>query len=216
SLPDRHGHRRPPYAAAPRRAAAAALPPRRGAAQRARPVRLDARRLPAAAPRHARGARRLRRGLPSLRRGHRSPVPRDASRLGALVRARVGGAARAPGRHRPPAPDARDDLALGRDRALRAPTSGAAARTVSAIDKFDRLAPGYAAHDYADPERYAARRADLALAVGPQLPPAASVPDPACADANMPEPLLARGPPYPAAAGTRAMTEERRPAPAAP
>jgi SAM-dependent methyltransferase len=81
---------------------------------------------------------------------------------------------------------------------------------VSAIDKFDRLAPGYATHDYADPERYAARRADVALAVGPQLPPGATVLDLACGDANMAEPLLARGLRYRGVDGSAAMIEEAR------
>ena len=54
----------------------------------ARRGRLDARRLPAPAPRDARRARRLGRGLPALRRGHRPLLPRHARRLGALVRAR--------------------------------------------------------------------------------------------------------------------------------
>src|SRR5262249_47642388 len=135
---------------------------------------------------------------------------RDASRLGALVRARRGGAARASGRHRPPAPDACHDLALGRDRALRAPASRAAARAVSAIDKFDRLARGYAAHDYADPERYAARRAAVALAVGPELPRGATVLDLACGDANMAEPLIAQGLRYRGVDGSAAMIAEAR------
>ena len=38
--------------------------------------------LPAPAPRDARGARRLGRGLPALRRGHRPLLPRDARRAG--------------------------------------------------------------------------------------------------------------------------------------
>ena len=53
---------------------------------RARRGRLAARRLPAPAPRDARRARRLGRGLPALRRGHRPLLPRDAGGLGALVR----------------------------------------------------------------------------------------------------------------------------------
>ena len=45
-------------------------------------VRLDARRLPAAAPRDARRDRRLRRGLPDVRRGHRAAVPRARAPAG--------------------------------------------------------------------------------------------------------------------------------------
>jgi SAM-dependent methyltransferase len=81
---------------------------------------------------------------------------------------------------------------------------------VNAIDKFDRLARGYAAHDYADPERYAARRAEAALAVGPAVPPRATVLDLACGDANMAEPLLARGLRYRGVDGSAAMIEEAR------
>jgi SAM-dependent methyltransferase len=61
------------------------------------------------------------------------------------------------------------------------------------ISKFDRLAPDYSQHDYADPARYFARRAQIATALGPPLPPGATILDLACADANMAEPLLALG-----------------------
>jgi SAM-dependent methyltransferase len=81
---------------------------------------------------------------------------------------------------------------------------------VNAIDKFDRLAHGYAAHDYADPKRYAARRAEVALALGPKLPPGATVLDLACGDANMAEPLLERGLRYRGVDGSAAMIEEAR------
>src|SRR5439155_1225949 len=80
-------------------------------------------------------------------------------------------------------------LALGGYRPLRASSARATARTVRAIEKFDRLARGYAAHDYADPARYAARRADVALALGPAVVPGSTVLDLACGDANMAEPL---------------------------
>jgi hypothetical protein len=81
---------------------------------------------------------------------------------------------------------------------------------VNAIEKFDRLARGYAAHDYADPARYAARRAEVALALGPELPPGATVLDLACGDANMAEPLLARGLRYRGVDGSAVMIEEAR------
>jgi SAM-dependent methyltransferase len=81
---------------------------------------------------------------------------------------------------------------------------------VSAIDKFDRLARGYAAHDYADPVRYAARRAQVALDVGPPLTTGATVLDLACGDANMAEPFLARGLRYLGVDGSAAMIEEAR------
>jgi hypothetical protein len=81
---------------------------------------------------------------------------------------------------------------------------------VSAIEKFDRLARGYAAHDYADPARYSARRAEVALALGPNLAPGSTVLDLACGDANMAEPLLARGLRYRGVDGSAAMIEEAR------
>jgi SAM-dependent methyltransferase len=81
---------------------------------------------------------------------------------------------------------------------------------VSAIEKFDRLARGYAAHDYADPARYTARRAEVALALGPPLAPGSTVLDLACGDANMAEPLLARGLRYHGVDGSAAMIEEAR------
>jgi len=63
----------------------------------------------------------------------------------------------------------------------------------AALAKFDRLAHDYSQHDYADPGRYFARRAQFAAALGPPLAPAATVLDLACGDANMAEPLLALG-----------------------
>ena len=61
------------------------------------------------------------------------------------------------------------------------------------ISKFDGLAPDYSRHDYADPARYFARRARIASALGPPLPPGRTILDLACGDANMAEPLLALG-----------------------
>jgi SAM-dependent methyltransferase len=81
---------------------------------------------------------------------------------------------------------------------------------VSSIEKFDRLARGYAAHDYADPVRYTARRAEIALGLGPPVPPGATVLDLACGDANMAEPFLARGLRYRGVDGSAAMIEEAR------
>jgi SAM-dependent methyltransferase len=81
---------------------------------------------------------------------------------------------------------------------------------VSAIEKFDRLARGYAAHDYADPARYSARRAEVAFALGPELAPGSTVLDLGCGDANMAEPLLARGMRYRGVDGSAAMIEEAR------
>jgi SAM-dependent methyltransferase len=79
---------------------------------------------------------------------------------------------------------------------------------MSSIEKFDRLARGYAGHDYADPARYAERRAEVAVALGPALPSRATVLDLACGDANMAEPLLALGLRYRGVDGSAAMIEE--------
>lgn len=81
---------------------------------------------------------------------------------------------------------------------------------MNVIEKFDRLARGYAAHDYADPAVYAARRAQVATALGPALPAGASVLDLACGDANMAEPLLALGLRYRGVDGSAAMIAEAR------
>ena len=108
-LPDRERDARPADAAA-----AALRPEKRQRAHYllderpdgAGPGRLDARRVPAPAARDARRARRLRRGLPPLRRGHRPLLPGREGRLGALVRARRGRHACARGSDRPPLPHA--------------------------------------------------------------------------------------------------------------
>lgn len=81
---------------------------------------------------------------------------------------------------------------------------------MNVIEKFDRLARGYAAHDYADPAVYAARRAQVATALGPALPVGATVLDLACGDANMAEPLLALGLRYRGVDGSAAMIAEAR------
>jgi len=79
-----------------------------------------------------------------------------------------------------------------------------------ALDKFDRLARGYTEHDYADPERYVVRRAEIATALGPPLAPGATILDLPCGDANMAEPLLALGYAYRGVDGSAAMIEEAR------
>jgi SAM-dependent methyltransferase len=78
------------------------------------------------------------------------------------------------------------------------------------LEKFDGLARGYSAHDYADPRRYSDRRADVAIHVGPPLAPGAAVLDLACGDANMAEPFLARGFRYVGVDGSGAMIAEAR------
>ena len=81
---------------------------------------------------------------------------------------------------------------------------------MSQLEKFDRLAPGYAARDYADPARYAARRAQVATGLGPPLPAGATILDLACGDANMAEPLLELGFRYRGVDGSPGMIAEAR------
>src|SRR5207247_2049915 len=126
-LPDRARNPRPPHAAARRPAPAGApappLPARR-APDRADTVGLAPRRLPLPPPRDARGAGRLRRGLPPLRRGDRPRLPRRAGRLGALVRPAGRRDPPPPGGHGPPLPHAPDALALAQHRPLRLQAPG--------------------------------------------------------------------------------------------
>jgi SAM-dependent methyltransferase len=58
------------------------------------------------------------------------------------------------------------------------------------VQKYDAIAERYSAHDYADAERYYARRAEL---VGVGLDPGASVLDIACGDGGLGRPLLELG-----------------------
>jgi SAM-dependent methyltransferase len=82
------------------------------------------------------------------------------------------------------------------------------------LEKFDRLAAGYAEHDYADPVRYAAHRADVIVALGPRLEPGDSVLDLGCGDGIMAAPLTGYGLTYrgaDASAGMVAAARARNP-----
>ncbi len=61
------------------------------------------------------------------------------------------------------------------------------------VDKYDRLADGFSDHDYADPARYAERRARLIVELGPRLQPGETVLDLGCGDAIMARPLAGYG-----------------------
>jgi SAM-dependent methyltransferase len=61
------------------------------------------------------------------------------------------------------------------------------------LAKFDRIAHGYAEHDYADPARYSARRARTIVELGPRLEAGRTVLDLGCGDGNMAPPLAAYG-----------------------
>jgi SAM-dependent methyltransferase len=81
---------------------------------------------------------------------------------------------------------------------------------MSRLEKFDRLAKGYTEHDYADPARYIARRAEVATRLGPPLAQGATILDLPCGDANMAEALLALGYRYRGVDGSAAMIGEAR------
>ena len=78
------------------------------------------------------------------------------------------------------------------------------------IAKFDRIARGYSERDYADPERYAERRAAVIASLGPPLAPGDSVLDLACGDGIMARPLLARGLRYRGVDASAAMVDAAR------
>lgn len=61
------------------------------------------------------------------------------------------------------------------------------------LGKYDAVAERYSAHDYADAERYYARRARLVVAHGPRLDPGSSVLDLACGDGGLGRHLVALG-----------------------
>ena len=136
-------------------------------------------------------------------------VPRDAGRLGALVCPAGSRPARAQGRDGQALADAAHPLALGRHRALRAQAPGATAVAVSddIVPKYDAIAERYSAHDYADAERYYARRAQL---VARGLDEGASVLDIACGDGGLGRALLALGLDYHGVDASERMVEVAR------
>jgi SAM-dependent methyltransferase len=73
--------------------------------------------------------------------------------------------------------------------------------------KYDRLADRYSEHDYASPEVYAERRADLIATLGPRLESSALVLDLACGDGVMGPPLAAKGFRYLGVDASAAMVE---------
>lgn len=81
---------------------------------------------------------------------------------------------------------------------------------MSLIDKYDAAAERYSAHDYADAERYYARRAELVIKHGPRLERGASVLDIACGDGGLGRHLLALGIDYRGVDGSERMIEVAR------
>ena len=83
---------------------------------------------------------------------------------------------------------------------------------MSLSGKYDRLADGFSAAEYADPDYYNRRRAQAVFAVGPPLAEGATVLDLGCADASFAPEVLARGYRYvgmDSSAGMRAAAQAR-------
>lgn len=78
------------------------------------------------------------------------------------------------------------------------------------LAKYDAIAERYSAHDYADAERYYARRAKLVVEHGPRLDPGASVLDIACGDGGLGRHLLALGLDYRGVDASEPMVEVAR------
>jgi SAM-dependent methyltransferase len=64
---------------------------------------------------------------------------------------------------------------------------------VSTRDKYAALADGFAEHEYANPELYSLRRAQVIAALGPAVQPGDTVLDLCCADGIMAAPLTELG-----------------------
>jgi SAM-dependent methyltransferase len=77
-------------------------------------------------------------------------------------------------------------------------------------DKYDRLAEGFSEREYADPEVYSDRRAQLFLELGPALGPGATVVDLGCGDGIMAGPIVARGLRYVGVDASEQMVEAGR------
>src|SRR6202521_104267 len=78
------------------------------------------------------------------------------------------------------------------------------------LEKFDRIAHGYSEHDYADPVRYAARRGQIIVELGPRLEPGQTVLDLGCGDGIMAAPLMAYGLAYSGVDASSGMVDAAR------
>ena len=76
--------------------------------------------------------------------------------------------------------------------------------------KYDAIAERYSAHDYADAERYYARRAKLVVEHGPRLAPGDTLLDIACGDGGLGRHLLALGIDYCGVDASERMVEVAR------
>jgi SAM-dependent methyltransferase len=81
---------------------------------------------------------------------------------------------------------------------------------VNVVPKYDALAERYSASDYADADRYYARRARLVVAHGPRLAEGATLLDIACGDGGLGQHLLARGIDYRGVDASERMVEVAR------
>ena len=78
------------------------------------------------------------------------------------------------------------------------------------VNKYDAVAERYSASDYADADRYYARRAQLVAAHGPRLERGATVLDIACGDGGLGRHLLALGIDYRGVDASERMVEVAR------
>jgi len=78
------------------------------------------------------------------------------------------------------------------------------------VPKYDAIAERYSAHDYADAERYYARRAKLVVEHGPRLAPGDTLLDIACGDGGLGRHLLALGIDYCGVDASERMVEVAR------
>jgi SAM-dependent methyltransferase len=81
---------------------------------------------------------------------------------------------------------------------------------LTALEKYDRIAPRYSEHDYADAAAYAHRAASLVVALGPPLAKGDSVVDLACGDGVLARPLLELGLRYAGVDASAPMVEAAR------
>ena len=78
------------------------------------------------------------------------------------------------------------------------------------IPKYDAIAERYSAHDYANAERYCARRAQLVVERSPHLAQSAILLDIACGDGGLGQHLLALGIDYRGVDASERMIEVAR------
>jgi len=78
------------------------------------------------------------------------------------------------------------------------------------VEKYDGIARDFSEHEYADPELYARRRAQIVLALGPRLAPGASLLDLGCGDGVMAPPFVAAGLRYEGVDASTSMVAEAR------